>query len=553
MSNSHRQYLTCSCLIIFCIITIIIGCNKTTEPESDPMELQLIPTNVSVYGGSDGSIDLSVYNGTEPYQYQWSNGETTEDISNLIARTYSVTVMDYETQVKTGSILITEPEPTDPQDCDNCTDLTGLYLGQDLPGETPQLFEPFINSNDIFEFGYVFSLDGQECFFTRNGGIYETNSIMMTHIENGYWTEPEIAPFTNNDYNLALSINGRELYFNSYRNFPDYSSSQVLFSTKTNNGWSQAVDTGINAVYLSITDEGTLYHFQIINGKQYITRSRKVNGNFEPLELLPAPINSDQYDNGHPCIAPDESYLIFNSTRPGIGDCGLFVSFNNGDDSWTEPVNMGTILTQVNPGMQKISIDGKYLFFNDWNGDNYWVDASIIDEFRPNNGSGNTVTDFDGNVYSTVKIGDQWWMAENLQTTHKSNGTLLNGVYAYDDDENYVAEYGRLYNWQAALDASLPGWHLPSDGEWDVLINTVGSNPVFELSDEGSSGFNVKFGGLREREGGWDYLNELGIYWTSNQVDATHAIIKLFAVGESDVMTYGTDKAGGRSVRYIKD
>jgi uncharacterized protein (TIGR02145 family) len=144
-------------------------------------------------------------------------------------------------------------------------------------------------------------------------------------------------------------------------------------------------------------------------------------------------------------------------------------------------------------------------------------------------------------------------MAENLQTTHSSNGALLNGVYAYDDDENYVAEYGRLYNWQAALNASLPGWHLPSDEEWDVLINTVGSNPVDKLIDGGSIGFNVKLGGLRGREGGWDYLNELGIYWTSNQVDATHAIIKLFAIGESDVMTYGADKAGGRSVRYIKD
>ena len=466
-------------------------------------------------------------------------------IYTILAVTLIISIITFSCNKK-----VTESEPTD---SNNCTDLIGLYLGQDLPGETPQLFEPFTNSNDIFEFGYVFSLDGQECFFTRNGGIYETNSIMMTHIENGYWTEPEIAPFTNNDYNLALSINGRELYFNSYRNFPDYSSSQVLFSTKTNNGWNQAVDTGINAVYLSITDEGTLYHFQIINGKQYITRSRKVNGNFEPLELLPAPINSDQYDNGHPCIAPDESYLIFNSTRTGIGDCGLFVSFNNGDDSWTEPVNMGTILTQINPGMPKLSIDGNYLFYNDWNGDNYWVDASIIDEFRPNNDSGNTVTDFDGNVYSTVKIGDQWWMAENLKTTHMSDGSILSGVYAYNDDENNVADYGRLYTWQAALNASPPGWHLPSDEEWDELINTVGSNPADKLRDGGSTGFNAKLGGLRTDSGEYGYLGAIGIYWTSFQTDATHGRVKLFVNGESNVITDNTPIDGARSVRFIKD
>ena len=45
----------------------------------------------------------------------------------------------------------------EPDDCDNCTDLTGLYLGQELPGETPKIFKPFTNSNDIFEFGYILS------------------------------------------------------------------------------------------------------------------------------------------------------------------------------------------------------------------------------------------------------------------------------------------------------------------------------------------------------------------------------------------------------------
>jgi uncharacterized protein (TIGR02145 family) len=203
--------------------------------------------------------------------------------------------------------------------------------------------------------------------------------------------------------------------------------------------------------------------------------------------------------------------------------------------------------------MQKISIDGKYLFFNDWNGDNYWVDASIIDEFRPNNGSGNTVTDFDGNVYSTVKIGDQWWMAENLKTTHMSDGSILSGVYAYNDDENNVADYGRLYTWQTALNAELPGWHLPSKEEWDVLINTVGSNPADKLRYGGSTGFNAKFGGVRFDSGGYSSLGALGVYWTSTQSDATHATTALFANGESNVITDNAPIGGAKSVRYIKD
>ncbi len=56
-------------------------------------------------------------------------------------------------------------------------------------------------------------------------------------------------------------------------------------------------------------------------------------------------------------------------------------------------------------------------------------------------------------------------MAENLKTTHKADGSVLNSVYAYNDDENNVAEYGRLYNWQAALDAEIPV------GIFQVMLN----------------------------------------------------------------------------------
>ena len=70
-------------------------------------------------------------------------------------------------------------EPTESDDCDNCTDLTGLYLGQELPGETPKIFKPFNNSDDIFEWNYIFSMNGEECVFTRVGGEYKTSTMMM--------------------------------------------------------------------------------------------------------------------------------------------------------------------------------------------------------------------------------------------------------------------------------------------------------------------------------------------------------------------------------------
>ena len=89
---------------------LFFSCKNSTESEPNSLELQLTPTHVSTYGGSDGSIDLTVTSGNEPYQYEWSNGETTEDISNLTAGTYSITVTDAIPQTNTKSETITQPD-----------------------------------------------------------------------------------------------------------------------------------------------------------------------------------------------------------------------------------------------------------------------------------------------------------------------------------------------------------------------------------------------------------------------------------------------------------
>jgi uncharacterized protein (TIGR02145 family) len=97
-----------------------------------------------------------------------------------------------------------------------------------------------------------------------------------------------------------------------------------------------------------------------------------------------------------------------------------------------------------------------------------------------------TVTDIDGNLYQTVKIGNQWWMAENLRVTRDSRGNPISS-YVYNNDERMALTYGRLYTWQAMMNGSSSpgaqgispdGWHIPSIDEWQILIDFLGGNAV---------------------------------------------------------------------------
>ena len=114
-----------------------------------------------------------------------------------------------------------------------------------------------------------------------------------------------------------------------------------------------------------------------------------------------------------------------------------------------------------------------------------------------------TVTDYDGNVYNTVQIGNQCWMKENLRTTHYSNGIIIplgfpgSGSAKYrnypNDDSTLVNTYGYLYNWHAAMNGSgqsnsnpsgvqgacPAGWHIPSKSEWEQLLEYVQNHPQY--------------------------------------------------------------------------
>lgn len=129
------------------------------------------------------------------------------------------------------------------------------------------------------------------------------------------------------------------------------------------------------------------------------------------------------------------------------------------------------------------------------------------------------VTDIDGNLYSTVTIGTQVWMKENLKVSRYRNGDPLptnltdaewssttNGACAvYDNDATNNTAYGKLYIGYAVADPRglcPAGWHVPNDAEWKTLEGFLGM-PVGELDATGNRGIAQNVGGKLKAASGW--------------------------------------------------
>ena len=224
-------------------------------------------------------------------------------------------------------------------------------------------------------------------------------------------------------------------------------------------------------------------------------------------------------------------------------------------------------------------------------------------------------TDTDGNTYSTIQIGNQCWMAENLKTTHYASGILIPNVTkivdwvalfdnntddAYCYHHNSTANgniYGALYTWAAALGdnavssdsypsgiqgACPTGWHLPSDNEWKLLEMQLGMSQseadhfYWRGTDQGSqlagnsslwingnlennvsfgtSGFTALPGGKRyDYNGSFLSLGWEGNWWSSTETNGSLALFRSISKSNSEMFRGNNYKSSGLSVRCLKD
>ncbi len=165
----------------------------------------------------------------------------------------------------------------------------------------------------------------------------------------------------------------------------------------------------------------------------------------------------------------------------------------------------------------------------------------------------------DGKIYKITKIGQNVWMAENLDfKTEKS--------YCYSNKVENCETYGRLYRWEAATKACPEGWHLPSEEEWQSLEKELGMSEtelVIEnnwrgkdqanlLVSDSIASFNMLFGGYRNPPSNY-YLEKMqAFFWTANEV-ATHAWYRQMRDGSGQIFRKTRPKSWAMSVRCVKD
>ncbi len=271
----------------------------------------------------------------------------------------------------------------------SCTDqksdeLKSPYLGWKPPGLTPELFAPgIVSTTKHKEFGCTFSPDMKEFFFTRD------DSILVCRFDGENWKKPVQASFNTDrmDHEPHITADGRMLFFGSNRK-----SYGIWKTEKIDNGWGKPAFVG-SGMYVTASKNKDIFLTSFDKKDGSLVRTKLINGEFSEFEYLKGGVDSP-YNDWHPCISPDGSYILFDSNRPGSHQgkdaYDLYVSFRKKDGSWSEAVNIG-IKLNINAGniCAYISPDGKYLFYNSMNGDSwdiYWVSIKVIEELKQNEG-----------------------------------------------------------------------------------------------------------------------------------------------------------------------
>ncbi|GEM_PF-1332710 len=381
----------------------------------------------------------------------------------------------------------------------------------------------------------------------------------------------------NGPYFIRVFMNGIEMGTSQLMSVP-----YAMYAAQSGDG---PPGVGIEDVRFNEDATVTIY---LTDGSSYT--SPEISFPDDPTSLLPEPENPGEmmYFNGSEWqVIPQgeqNQTLTFCDGFPNWGPCDeipylvnispvndIEVPYGTSEQSAKESLDENTTIEDSDGVIHTVNLHWSFNHYNEQQAGSYQATGSFslpygvgqpdpevplkveatVEVLEEDNGT-LTISDYDGNVYQIVEIGQQTWMAENLRSLHYHDGTPIEGVYSYDDEESLINEYGRIYTWDAATNGEVdggkanpviqgicpPGWRLPSNDDWTELKDhieaqslTGGSlkstrgfpedeHPRWVPPNTGATnttGFNGIPGGFRRMNGEFRFRESSGFFWSASE------------------------------------
>ena len=419
-------------------------------------------------------------------------------------------------------------------------DQVGIYVVDNVDGSSGTLSTTANHANNV---KFTYSSTGNIWAPAAGSEIYWNDSKTKVDIYSYYPYNSSVSSTTEYPFSVEADQSISSNYFNSDFLWSKASSvtaqtnpvnlyfghrmSKIVITTTAGAGFTESE---FNAATKSIQILGTKLssNINLSNGTVSVNNNTengmitpKANGNVFTAVLVPQTIA--------------ESTVLFKVTINGVEYYFSrgFTFESNKQYNFTVSVNKNSLSVVLN-GVTGWIVDGTV----------YTTKQEFINK------------DIDGNIYTSVKIGTQTWLASNLKTTRYRNGDLIGTTtpatldisaesapkyqWAYAGSESNVATYGRLYTWYAATDnrgICPTGWHVPTDSEWTTLYTFLGGgNDVgCKLKESGtvhwispntgatnSSGFTALPGGHRNDDWTFSTLLDSATWWSTTEYNSDY-------------------------------
>ncbi len=449
----------------------------------------------------------------------------------------------------------------------------------DAIGNLPSLNALFLSNNILVEIPETIgNLGNLEFFHMPENQLTELplsisnlSSLISFNIDNNYFTTFPSSLLELNNLKYVYIANNA---INSLPTNINMILSIQILSAYSNN---------ISILPSSVGELSNLYHFDFANN-DLTTIPETICNIYDNLTVFDIGLNDICPPYPECLTEEDVGYQDTTNCEP---ECDL------GDVNCDGDLNVLDVVLMVN-----MILEDEYDVIADINEDGVLnvLDVVILVNLILDNIPNDTVTDIDGNIYETVQIGDQLWMAENLKVTHYQNSDEIPYIYNdpqygayinYSNNADNVGVYGRLYNWFAVNDERglcPDNWHVPSDDEFKSLEMYLGmseseangeglrgTDEGGKLKEEGNehwnspntgatneTGFTALPGGNRRYETYTNQeifccLNRYGFFWSSSEVYTVNAWYRVFSFDYSESNRYHLSKTNAFSIRCVED